>query len=143
MPPDLEDGETGHYGADFALDDADRVDISAALESCTGTGELCRVEARIASVCQNRGCWFTIESDATEDTIRVRMHDYGFFVPMNTGGADVELEGRLERRLVPVDEVQHYAEDEARAAGEDAEIPEITEPEYTWEFMATAVRITR
>lgn len=141
LPDDLEAGATGHFGSTFALE-TEPVPVETALETCADTGTPCRVSGRIATVCQNRGCWFTVESDATEHTIRVRMQDYAFFVPRNTGGAEVELEGLLTRRLVPVDEVQHYAEDAARAAGEEAEVPVITEPEVTWEFMATAVRIT-
>lgn len=141
MPPDLESGETGTYGGTFSLPEP-ALSIAEALEQCADTGELCRVQGQISTVCQNRGCWFTIDSDATEYTIRVRMQDYAFFVPKNTGGGEVELEGRLTRRLVPVEEVQHYAEDAARNAGEDATIPEITEPEVTWEFMATVIRIT-
>lgn len=138
-PDDLTPGAEAHFGGDFVLD-SEPLSLPEAIEQCSGTGELCRVKARVASVCQVRGCWFTIDTDATEYTVRVRMQDYAFFIPRNAGGAEVILEGRLTQRDVPQPEAQHYADDEAAATGEPAR--EVEGDERTWEFMATAVRIT-
>lgn len=129
LPDDLAPGETGHYGAEFTLADDAAVDLATALETCLDTGELCRVRARMANVCQSRGCWFTLDNEGvTPHVVRVRMQDYSFFVPRNAAGAEVEIEARLRTLQVPVE-----AEEGAEAAPEH---------ETVLKFMSTGVRVT-
>ena len=100
-----------------------------------------RVRGEVVEVCQNKGCWMTLqplgEGDASEQ-LTVRFKDYGFFMPKTLAGHEVVAEGTARRRVVPVDELRHYAED----AGESPEaIAEITEPKEELEFVATGVRV--
>ena len=93
-------------------------------------------------VCQNKGCWMTLAPaaglDADAEALTVRFKDYGFFMPKDLAGSAVVAEGTARRRVVPVEELRHYAED----AGESPEaIAAITEPTEEWEFIATGVRV--
>ena len=51
------------------------------------------------------------------------------------------LEGTLERTTIEQDVAQHYADDEAKATGKPA--PKIEGPQDTYQFVATAVQITK
>ncbi len=137
-PGPIEPGETGHYGAPFASE-GEPLALSAAIETCAGSAEACKVAGTIDRVCQNSGCWFTLADPAVESTVRIRMLDYGFFVPRNAAGAAVVLEGTLAAQEVSVETLQHYADDEAAAGGERRVI---TEPEMNYEFTITGAEIT-
>ena len=100
------------------------------------------VSGEVVQVCQNKGCWMTLRAVDTTlagaEPLTVRFKDYGFFMPKDLAGHRVVAAGTAHRRVVPVDELRHYAED----AGESPEaIAEITEPEESLEFIATGVRV--
>lgn len=137
-PGPLAPGETGHYGAPFAIE-GDPISLTDAIAGCTGTGEPCKVTGTIDRVCQNSGCWFTLGDPGVEATVRIRMVDYGFFVPRNAMGASVVFEGTLELEEIPVEMAQHYADDEAAAGGE-ARV--VDGPELTYKFMITGAEVT-
>jgi len=68
----------------------------------------------------------------------VRFKDYGFFVPKDISGKDVIVEGKAYSTEVSVEELRHYAEDAGKSK---EEIMAITEPEQTYAFLATGVRV--
>lgn len=146
--PELEDdlpaGETRHFGAEFTIED-DPIELVDAIDRLEGADldeetESLKVEARVAQVCQKKGCWFTLDDDEVDMTVRVRMKDYGFFVPRNTVAADSVVEGKLRRTMVEEELARHFAEDVAEVTGEDPE--EIDGPQESYEFMATGVEMT-
>lgn len=131
---------SAHFGAPFAID-GEPMALRAALDNCAGTGEPCKVEGTIDRVCQARGCWFTMAGANVPETVRIRMVDYGFFVPRDAMGQHVVFEGTLEREEIDQATAQHYADDEA-AAGTAP--PRVVEgPEMTYQFMITGARIDR
>lgn len=137
-PGPLAPGETGHYGAPFSIQ-TDALALDEALRTCAGTGEACLVAGTVDRVCQVSGCWFTVAAPGVQATVRIRMQDYGFFVPRNALGADVTFEGTLELEETPQEEAQHYADDEAAAGGQ----PRVVDgPELTYEFMITGAELT-
>lgn len=113
--------------------------LRSALEECAGTGEMCKVAGTIDRVCQSRGCWFTLTDDSVEATIRIRMQEYAFFVPMDAMGHDVTFEGTLELENVSQEMAQHYADDEAAASGRAARL--VDGPELTYQFMISGAEI--
>lgn len=92
------------------------------------------LETRIAKVCQKKGCFFVAtQGDATA---RVSFKDYGFFIPTDSGGKQVLLQGTFSRTSVTKEEADHFAED----LGDTAE----SNPEdFQYEIVATAVQIPR
>lgn len=95
-----------------------------------------KVTGTVESVCQMKGCWMNIVSDKTGEEMFVKFQDYGFFMPFDISGRKVVMEGMAFREVTPVDELQHYAEDEGKSP---EEIAKITEPEEELKFMATGV----
>jgi len=120
-PGPLSPGETGHYGAPFTIE-SQAMTLADAIEQCVGTDTPCLVSAEVAQVCQMSGCWFTVTSASVESVVRIRMLDYGFFVPRNALGASVTFEGVLSLKEVSQELAQHYADDEAAAGGEPREV---------------------
>jgi hypothetical protein len=137
-PDDLAPGATGHYGAPFTSDAAP-IPLREALATCVDSGQSCKIEATVSAVCARRGCWFTLEDEGVEVSVRVRMLDYGFFVPRNTGGARAVVEGVIQAVEIPQDVAQHYADDAAAAGAE----PVVIEgPQQGIEITATGVELT-
>ncbi len=126
-----------NYGAGVAAD----TEVLPYPEFLTALGEqdslTAAVSGEVVEVCQKKGCWMSMTS-AEGDEMTVRFKDYGFFMPKELSGNKVVVEGTAKRVIVPVEDLQHYAEDAGKSA---AEIALITEPEEELEFIATGVRV--
>jgi uncharacterized protein DUF4920 len=95
-----------------------------------------KVTGTVSGVCKAKGCWMTIVSDDTNEEMRVKFKDYGFFVPKDIEGRKVVLEGKAFKDVTSVDELKHLAEDAGKSK---EEIEKITEPEAGLNFLATGV----
>jgi hypothetical protein len=95
--------------------------------------------ATVEEVCQKKGCWMTVHSgNAGGEEIMVRFKDYGFFVPKDLGGKKVLVEGKAFKSVIPGEDLRHYAEDAGKS---EEEIMAITEPENSFQFEATGVKV--
>ena len=67
-----------------------------------------QTEGIVRRVCQKRGCWMELRSlvDPTSENITVRFLDYGFFVPLDSRGGIVRIEGVAAVRTLSVEEVE-------------------------------------
>ena len=90
----------------------------------------------INEVCSKKGCWMKLPAGETEETIMVRFKDYGFFMPLDSQGKEVIVEGKAFVKEVSVDELKHYAEDAGKSA---EEIAKITAPKLEMAFEAKGV----
>jgi hypothetical protein len=79
-----------------------------------------------------------MKGEGVEHDVRVKMKDYGFFVPKNAAQAHVVAEGELAEREISQEEAQHY-EDDAAAEGEEPK--KVDGPQKVWEFTATSVEL--
>ena len=95
-----------------------------------------KVQGTVSEVCQKKGCWMTIVSEDTDQEMRVRFKDYGFFVPKDISGRKVVFEGKAFRDITSVEDLKHYAEDGGKSK---EEIDAITEPEEAYNFLASGV----
>ena len=95
-------------------------------------GRPVQVVARVAEVCQRKGCFFIAREGAS--VVRISFKDYGFFVPTDIGGKRVTLVGEVVAREVSADEADHYAKD----LGVDA--PPLKQG-LAYEIVATSVRV--
>jgi len=91
----------------------------------------------IESVCKKKGCWVNISPKTeTASDIFVKFKDYGFFMPLDCDGREVIMNGIAYKEVTPVDELQHYAEDEGQTP---EQIALITEPKEEYKFLADGV----
>ncbi|MCC3157037.1 DUF4920 domain-containing protein [Hymenobacter sp. 15J16-1T3B] len=110
-----------------------------ALPTLLGTQDSAKVKliGEASDVCQAKGCWMTLAT-ADGKQMRVRFKDYAFFVPKDTKGKTVVIDGWVHREEVSVADQQHYAKDAGKS---DKEVAAITKPVQQVNFLADGVLI--
>ncbi len=137
FPENMKNGETLHFGAPLTMKE-EAITLTAAI-SKGGSKDPMKISGKIATVCKAKGCWFTLQHDKSPE-VRVKMKDYGFFVPKNADGGKATVEGILSKRIVPKAEAQHYADDAVKA-GEKAKV--VKSDEEVFELIVSGVEITK
>lgn len=93
-----------------------------------------QVEARIAKVCQKKGCFFIAQQD--QHILRVSFRDYGFFIPTNSSGKTVTLAGKLVQKFISPKQAAHFKTDLKSET-------EMLKPGVVYEIVADSIRIPR
>lgn len=96
-----------------------------------------KISGEIKEVCTKKGCWFAMELPNGE-SMRVTFKDYGFFIPTNSQGFPIVLEGVATLTETDVETLKHYAEDQGKSK---EEVGAITSPKREITFEATGVVI--
>ena len=78
-------------------------------------GETVRVEGRAETVCKNKGCWVTVRDGAS--SVHVTFEGYSFFVPKDSAGKKIALEGKVKVKAPDPSDVAHL---KGEGAGEAA-----------------------
>ncbi len=133
--PALASKESGkHFGAAFT--NARKVKLADALADVEKhAGKPVKIEGEIRDVCQAKGCWLVVTDG--ERHMRVTFKDYGFFVPKDSTGKKVVLEGVIERKTITEDHARHLAEE-----SKDKIDPEtIKGPQQVVTLVATGVSV--
>lgn len=94
-----------------------------------------KFSSEIKEVCSKKGCWMKLPLNNKAETM-VRFKDYGFFMPLDSNGKEVIVEGKAFVKITPVEELQHYAEDAGKSK---EEIAKITAPKKEFAFEANGV----
>lgn len=77
-------------------------------------GEVVRLEGKAETVCKNKGCWVTLRDG--EASVHVTFEGYSFFVPKDSAGKKVALEGKLKVKAPDPAEVAHLKSEGAGAS---------------------------
>ena len=77
-------------------------------------GREVRLEGVIDAVCQDMGCWIGLKQG--DQAIHVAMAGHSFFLPKDSKGKKVVVEGRVVVKERTADEVKHLESEGARAA---------------------------
>lgn len=91
--------------------------------------------SKIDAVCKKKGCWIRVGLNEGKKSL-VRFKDYGFFMPMNSEGTNIIMNGKAYISTISVKQLQHYAKDAGKSQDE---ISKITEPKVTLAFLADGV----
>lgn len=78
-------------------------------------GKVVRLEGTIEKVCQQKGCWLALKQ--SEQSVHVTFAGYAFFVPKDSAGRPVVLEGKVVVKEPNPAEVVHL---KGEGAGESA-----------------------
>jgi len=92
-----------------------------------------KATARVAQVCQVKGCFFIAQDGPF--VARISFQDYSFFVPSDISGRMVTLAGRLKVRDLSAQQAEHY--------NADIGDPKALKPGQQYEIVATSVRVPR
>ena len=96
-----------------------------------------KVSGKIKEVCTNKGCWFAMELP-NGSKMRVTFKDYGFFIPTNSQGFPITIEGVATLTETDVETLRHYAEDQGKSK---EEVEAINAPKKEITFEATGALI--
>jgi hypothetical protein len=96
-----------------------------------------KISGEIKEVCTKKGCWFAMELPNGQ-SMRVTFKDYGFFIPTNSQGFPIVMEGVATLTETDVETLRHYAEDQGKSK---EEVEAIIEPKKEITFEATGVVI--
>ena len=92
-----------------------------------------KISANVAEVCQAKGCCMTLNA-VDGIPIRVTFKDYGFFIPTDSSGKTVLLNGELIQKEISEEQAAHFSADLQAEAGE-------IEHGAVYEIVATSVKI--
>ncbi len=124
-----------HFGAAFT--DAKEVALSEAISNTEKyADQTIKIVGEIRDVCQAKGCWLIVTDG--EHAMQVKFKDYGFFVPKNSAGKKVVLEGIVEKKTISEDHARHLASE----AKEKVDVSKIKGPQQVVMMMASGVQIT-
>lgn len=76
------------------------------------SGKMVRVEGVIVRSCKMEGCWLELAPDANAKSVRVKMKDHAFFVPLESAGAKAKAEGIFSVKTLSKEEVKHLMEED-------------------------------
>ncbi len=102
-------------------------------------GQVVKTEGLVARACAKKGCWMELQlADGTEASgMRVTFKDYGFFVPLDSAGAQAIIEGTVEIKTLSKEDAAHLESEGARVTRNDkGEAIELA-------FVASGVELTR
>lgn len=125
------------FGDEISVADAISVKEMNAKFANLKAGDTLQVKFKstVNEVCQKKGCWMKVDLGNQQQTM-VRFKDYGFFMPFDSEGSEVILNGKAYVTTISVLELQHFAKDAGKTP---AEIAEITTPKVTLAFEADGV----
>jgi len=98
-------------------------------------GKTIRLVGKIQDVCRKKGCWMVLRDGEAE--VRVKFKDYAFFVPRDSSGREIIIQGVAKAETITEEVAKHYAEE----GGEPEKAKDIKGPQTVVSFMATGVEI--
>jgi len=75
-------------------------------------GKMVRVEGVIVRSCKMEGCWMELAPSKDAKSVRVKMKDHAFFIPLNSAGAAAKAEGVFAVKTLSKAEVDHLINDD-------------------------------
>lgn len=127
------------FGAKISKDGAISKEKMAAKYAKLKKGDTINVKfsSKIVDVCSKKGCWMNLQLDKGKSAF-VKFKDYAFFMPLNSAGSEVIVNGKAFVEVESVAELRHYAQDAGKSK---AEIEKITKPQTSYSFLADGVLI--
>jgi hypothetical protein len=104
------------------------------------SGKTVRVKGYVVRSCKMEGCWAELgETKDSAKTVRVKMKDHAFFIPLQSAGYKVLTEGVFSIKTLSKDEVKHLMEEDGAKfenINEDGTVTEIS-------FLASGIELSK
>src|SRR5215211_2647734 len=71
-----------------------------------------RVEGVIVRSCKMEGCWMELAPKQDAKSVRVKMKDHAFFIPLESAGAMAKAEGVFTVKTLSKEEVKHMIDED-------------------------------
>jgi hypothetical protein len=96
-----------------------------------------KAEGVINSVCQEKGCWMTVDLGNGQQ-MTIKFKGYAFFMPKDCSGKKAIFYGKMFKKVTSVKELRHLAKDAGKSR---KEIKKIKAPKEELRFEASGVII--
>lgn len=129
------------FGETFKAEDVKSTSEMLAIYKNLPIGDSLEVQfqSKVEAVCAKKGCWMTLNL-AEDQTAHVTFKDYGFFVPKDSQGHKMLVNGIAFIEEIDVETLRHYAEDAGKSK---SEIKKITKPELNYRFIGTGAKAVK
>jgi hypothetical protein len=101
-------------------------------------GKTIRVEGVIVRSCKMEGCWAELAPNANAKSVRVKMKDHAFFIPLQSAGSFARAEGVLSVKTLTKEHVDHLIDEDG--AKFDNRNPDGTVTEIAFEATGIELR---
>ncbi len=130
---------SGYLKRGAPLGDSKKVSLAKVMKDpAKYSGKTVRVEGVIVRSCKNEGCWLELAPTADAKSVRVKMKDHSFFIPLNSAGAFAKAEGVFTVKTLTKEQVKHMMEEDGAKfenMNADGTVTEVS-------FEATGVELT-
>ena len=102
-------------------------------------GKAILVEGVIVRSCKMEGCWMELAPAKDAATVRIKMKDHAFFVPLDAAGLKAKVEGVMSVKTLSKAEVDHLMNDDGAKFAKinaDGTVTEVS-------FEATGVELSK
>jgi len=138
-PVELKKGETITRGVALA-DGVKKAKVEKALaKPADFADKTVEVQGVIVRSCKTEGCWMEMADKEGGKSVRVTFGDHAFFIPLNSAGMKVRVQGKFKTKVLPKEHVDHLINDDG--AKFDNRNPDGTVTEVS--FDATGVVLTK
>lgn len=106
-----------------AIGKAEKVSLDKVLKDPSKfSGKSVLVEGVIVRSCKMEGCWAEMASKKDAPSVRVKMKDHAFFIPLESAGAKARAEGVFQVKTLSKAMVDHMIEEDgAKFANRNAD----------------------
>jgi hypothetical protein len=75
-------------------------------------GKSVQVKGVIVRSCKMEGCWAELAPDANSKSVRVKMKDHAFFIPLQSAGFKARADGVFTIKTLTKEQVDHMIEED-------------------------------
>ncbi|NKF49130.1 DUF4920 domain-containing protein [Shewanella sp. WXL01] len=129
-----------HFGD--TVDSSKLVKISTLMETPNQyIGETITVEGTIIGVCEKRGCWVDLASDARFEKLRIKVKDGDMVFPLTAKGRTALATGELVEIQLDLEQTRAHQALLAERTGQQINAASIREPMSIYQLVPTGVTI--
>jgi hypothetical protein len=105
------------------IGDSSKVSLNDVLKDPSKyAGKSVLVEGVVVRSCKAEGCWAEVAENKDSKSVRIKMKDHGFFIPLNSAGAFARVEGTVQLKTLSKEQVDHMINDDgAKFANRNAD----------------------
>ncbi|GGI78674.1 DUF4920 domain-containing protein [Shewanella gelidii] len=104
-------------------------------------GQQVTVAGTIVGVCEKRGCWMELASDAKFEKLRIKVKDGDMVFPVSAKGSKAYATGTLAEIELSLEQTQKYLEKLAKRRQEQFDVSKVTESMRIYQLVPTGVSI--
>jgi len=96
-----------------AISGAKKVSLNKVLaDPSKFTDKTVLVEGIVVRSCKTEGCWAEVAENKDSKSVRVKMKDHSFFIPLQSAGAKARVQGTVEVKTLSKEQVDHMIEED-------------------------------